>query len=321
MIIVAQLIVLFVQALNDAWGYIWGTAGIQWTKAKQQQKVDYMVNKYGTGWKNNSEAKSDNYYMAAMYGSKWVGHYVADCSGLFAWAFKKLGGAIAHGSNSIWDRYCSSKGELRNGKRTDGKDLKPGTAVFTYNKQKDNRGHIGLYVGDGWVIEAQGTKAGVVRSSVTLEKWVEWGELKGVDYGSADSPVTVPVQKDENQGFPTDIKWHSTIRRGSKGQDVIDCQTMLYRLGYGLGVQGIDGDFGKNTEQAVKNFQSDHRASDGTVVDGVVGPMTWAALEKAVAQLDAKPVEHTYTVCIHGLDKTQADAMKNKYPGCVVTEE
>ena len=318
MILVAQLIALFLQALNDAWGYIWGTAGIQWTKAKQQQKVDYMVNKYGTSWKTNSEAKSDNYYMAAMYGSKWIGHTVADCSGLFAWAFKKLGGAIAHGSNSIWDRYCSSKGELKNGKRTDGKDLKPGSAVFTYNKAKDNRGHIGLYVGDGWVVEAKGTQAGVIKSKVTDSKWVEWGELKGVDYKNADEvSTTEPAKDDDNQGFPTDTAWHPTIRRGSKGQDVVDCQTMLYKLGYGLGVWGIDGDYGAQTERAVKEFQSDHRLT----VDGVCGPMTWDALEKAVAQLESKPVEHTYTVCIHGLDKTQADAMKTKYPNAVVTEE
>jgi hypothetical protein len=71
----------------------------------------------------------------------------------------------------------------------------------------------------------------------------------------------------------------------------------------------------------VKNFQIDHKASDGTVVDGVVGPMTWAALDKAVAQMDAEPVTHTYTVCIHGLDKTQADALKNNYPGATVTVE
>lgn len=286
-----DLIEKFQYALKNDWGYIWGEAGDVWTAAKQAAATREQTQ---------------------LYGRKWIGHHVADCSGIFSWAFKQLGGYMYHGSNTMYKSYCTSKGTFKSGKRTDGQPLKPGTALFTGTEA--DHGHVGLYIGDGKVIEAKGTQAGVIENKASDKKWTFWGELKGVDYGT--SPA-----KDENQGFPTDTKWHSTIRRGSKGQDVIDCQTMLYRLGYGLGVQGIDGDFGKNTEQAVKSFQSDHKASDGTVVDGVVGPMTWAALEKAVAQLDAKPVEHTYTVCIHGLDKTQADAMKNKYPGCVVTEE
>ena len=182
----ADLIAKFVYALANLWGYIWGAAGILWTEAKQQQKVNYMRQKYGENWKTSDAAKGDTYWYAAMYGAKWIGHYVADCSGLFAWAFKQLGGSIAHGSNSIWNSYCSKKGKLKGGKRTDGEKLKPGSAVFTYNSAKKNRGHIGLYIGDGWVIEASGTKAGVVKSSVGLAKWVEWGELKGVDYDGSD---------------------------------------------------------------------------------------------------------------------------------------
>lgn len=187
----ADLIAKFQYAYDNKWGYIWGTAGVTWTEAKQKQKVDYMVSKYGANWKNSSEAKKDNYYYAALYGSKWVGHTVADCSGLFAWAFKQLGGSIAHGSNSIYDRYCSSKGAFKNGKRSDGKDLKAGTAVFTGTSS--NRGHIGLYIGNGKVIEAQGTQAGVVISEVTLAKWTWWGELKDVSYGAEPQPQPTPT--------------------------------------------------------------------------------------------------------------------------------
>ena len=46
-------------------------------------------------------------------------------------------------------------GELKTGKRTDGKELKPGTAVFCYNETKKNRSHVGLYIGNGdWSLEA-----------------------------------------------------------------------------------------------------------------------------------------------------------------------
>ena len=288
----SDLIGKFQYALNDRWGYIWGTQGELWTAAKQ------------AAIEKTTDADREN---ARLYGSKWIGHRVADCSGLFAWAFKELGGYIYHGSNTIWNKYCSSKGTLKNGKRTDGKAMLPGTAVFTYNKKKDNRGHIGLYIGDGWVIEAAGTIDGVIRSKVTKSKWVEWGELKEVSYDGAD-PVPTPE--------PTP-GWRPTIRRGNKGADVIECQTMLTRLGYDIGSCGIDGDFGRGTEKAVREFQSDHKL----VVDGVVGPMTWDALDKAIAALDEKPAEKHYTVIIRGLDKAQAEAFANNYPGAEIVEE
>lgn len=188
MIEAQALVDKFRYALNDKWGYIWGAAGIMWTKAKQDQKVSYMVSKYGSGWKTSKEAKDDNYYGSAYYGDKWIGHYVADCSGLFSWAFKELGGSIAHGSNSIWDRYCASKGKLSGGRRTDGQELLPGTAVFTGTDS--SKPHIGLYVG-GTVIEASGSKVGVITTDIGNSKWKYWGQLKDVNYngGGGDQPV------------------------------------------------------------------------------------------------------------------------------------
>ena len=168
----ADLVAKFKQALDDHWGYIWGTTGEMWTAAKQ------------AALEKTTDADRA---LSRKYGSKWIGHMVADCSGLFYWAFKQLGGYMYHGSNTMWDKYCTSKGELINGRRDDGQDLLPGTAVFTYNETTKKRGHVGLYIGDGLVIEAAGTKEGVITSKIT-GKWEEWGELKGVDYGG-DTPV------------------------------------------------------------------------------------------------------------------------------------
>lgn len=174
------LIQKFKYALANNWGYIYGTAGIKWTQAQQNNLVQSFVSKYGSGWKDNANAKNDDKYKGAVYGAKWIGHTVADCSGLFKWAFTQLNSVIAHGSNSIWDKHCSSKGELRNGNRVDGKTLKPGTAIFT--NHNGNRSHIGLYIGNNTVIEASGTIAGVIETKITNSKWVEWGELKRVNY-------------------------------------------------------------------------------------------------------------------------------------------
>jgi len=67
----------------------------------------------------------------------------------------------------------------------------------------------------------------------------------------------------------------STIRRGSKGDEVVRLQKILISRGYNLDPYGADGDFGGGTHRAVCSWQ----ASIGLDVDGIVGPDTWATLE------------------------------------------
>jgi len=284
-----DLIAKFQQALNDNWGYIWGTAGVMWTQARQDQ-----LNK----------TTDENRAMSRKYGSKWIGHMVADCSGMFVWAFKQYNLPMSHISSNIFISYCTAnKGKLTTALK---QTIRPGSAVFT-GESAGKHPHVGLYIGNNEVIEAKGTVNGVIKSSLTDKKWTFYGELKNVSYDGAD-PVPTPE--------PTP-GWRPTIRRGNKGADVIECQTMLTRLGYDIGSCGIDGDFGRATEKAVKDFQSDHKL----IVDGVVGPMTWDALDKAISSLDEKPSEKCYSVIIRGLDRSQAEAIVNNYPGAEIVEE
>ena len=167
MITTQELIAKFRQALEEKWGYIWGTAGVQWTAAKQKEL---------------EQTTDPDREQGRRYGKKWIGHRVADCSGLFSWAFRQLGGTMYHGSNTMYLKWCTDKGKLEKGKRTDGKTLKPGTAVFVWNGKTYS--HVGLYIGDGTVIEAMGTCSGVTTTKVTANKWKYWGELNGVDYNS-----------------------------------------------------------------------------------------------------------------------------------------
>lgn len=69
---------------------------------------------------------------------------------------------------------------------------------------------------------------------------------------------------------------HPTLRKGSKGQAVKDLQNMLIKHGYSLPRYGADGDFGSETDAAVRAYQRDHKLE----VDGIVGPLTWASLEQ-----------------------------------------
>lgn len=199
MITTAALIAKFKFALDNNWGYIYGTAGVIWTQSKQDALVNSFKSKYGANWKNNESAKKADKYYGALNGGKWVGHTVADCSGLFYWAFKQLGGYMYHGSNTMYNKYCTSKGKLTKKGRTDGKPLKAGTAVFTGNESE--HGHVGLYIGNDTVIEASGTNAGVITTKISGGKWTYWGEMKGVDYTGAAEET--PVQESEKQEVAT----------------------------------------------------------------------------------------------------------------------
>ena len=288
------LIEKFQQALADQWGYIWGTAGEKWTAAKQAEL------------ERTTDAARAN---SRKYGKKWIGHMVADCSVLFSWAFKQLGGYMYHGSDTMYRKYCTDHGELKKGKRSDGATLKPGTAVFVWNGEKYS--HVGLFIGNGTVIEAMGAKNGVTTTKVTDSKWTFWGELKGVDYsGAQPDPGPVPEQK-------------PTIKRGSTGPYVVECQEDLIKLGYDVGKTGADGKFGANTEAAVKAFQKAHDGPNGRAlkVDGIVGQDTWWALDAAIGPQPGPSPEKKYSVIISGLDYTQAQAIAANYPGAEIVEE
>lgn len=72
------------------------------------------------------------------------------------------------------------------------------------------------------------------------------------------------MQPDATVPKPPVVK--ALLKRGSSGDSVKDLQRRLNVT--------VDGDFGPQTEAAVKAFQT----SRGLVADGIVGPYTWKAL-------------------------------------------
>lgn len=176
-----KLLRLARQAADEKWGYIWGESGGVWTKAKQQKATREQTQKYG---------------------KKWIGKRVADCSGLLVWMLKECGGSIYHGSNTIWRQYLSDKGNLTDGKRTDGQELKPMSLVFQMTpdpKQDDgeDQNHVGIYIGGGLVVEAKQTKDGVLYTVLVERAWEQWGELAQVDYSAQEESAADPQPVEE----------------------------------------------------------------------------------------------------------------------------
>jgi hypothetical protein len=89
--------------------------------------------------------------------------------------------------------------------------------------------------------------------------------VEAIMSGTAPDPVLIaPAEPPVKPGAPTG---RPTLRRGAKG-------TLVTQVQAKVGV-APDGQFGANTEAAVRAFQRDHNL----VPDGIVGPSTWAALD------------------------------------------
>ena len=155
--------------------------------------------------------------------------------------------------------YCKSKGADWGGIGT--LPEIQGVAVFM-------DGHIGYYVGGGYVVEWRGFNYGCVKTRLKDRPWKTWAKLPFISYaedGQAETPQAALGDR--------------LLKRGAKGDDVRELQEALNRLGATL---DTDGDFGEKTEAAVKLFQ----ARAGLKQDGEYGEKTHAALMSAISDKD-----------------------------------
>lgn len=91
--------------------------------------------------------------------------------------------------------------------------------------------------------------------------------INGLDAAAAIADIALDY---EHQLTPGPA--YQAIRRGSRGAVVTEAQHHLAAHGYDPGPS--DGIFGGQTEAAARAFQR----SAGLVPDGIIGPLTWAAL-------------------------------------------
>lgn len=129
-------------------------------------------------------------------------------------------------------------------------------------RREDWRGFARGYNGSGYAKHGYHTKL-----KASFGKWQKIPDAEiQIDRRAPDpNPPEDPVRT--TRGRP--------LRIGMKGPDVKILQQLLAALGYHSGA--IDGDFGRATKSSTAAFQSDH----DLVADGIVGELTWAALDTA----------------------------------------
>ena len=160
--------------------------------------------------------------------------------------------------------WCRSQG-AKNGVIADIPDV-PGVLVFM-------DGHVGVYVGDGYVIEARGFAHGVVQTKLKERPWRHWAYLPSsiLEY---DTDGSAPAG-DTGSAATT----QRVIKRGVKGDDVKKVQEQLMKLGYKFPRYGADGDCGSETVSAIMAFQRDN----GLTQDGEFGAKCYAKMAELMS--------------------------------------
>lgn len=188
-------------------------------------------------------------YIALAKAKKQVGRENTDCSGLVGgYTHKNLGSAQLY--SQAYTRLPISTW----------RDWAIGVVCW-------KKGHVGVYLGNGKVAEAKGINYGTVITDIEKGgwtcgltfSWIEYVyEIKIADYTyKVANPYAEPKR---------------LLKKGMTGQDVKWLQYELVESGYKL---TIDGDFGKKTLAALKEFQKSAKIT----VDGVAGEQTRNALK------------------------------------------
>ena len=159
-----DLVTYAINAWESCWGYVWGTYGSVLTESL----FEYKLEQYPDGVGSYEDFIREN----------WLGGRTTDCVGLikgYGWLDPDTL-TIDYGTNGMPDvgadqmyNNATVKGDI-----STMPDI-PGLAVW-------HKGHIGVYIGNGEVIEAMGTKYGVVKTKLADRSFTAWLEVPYISY-------------------------------------------------------------------------------------------------------------------------------------------
>ena len=282
-------------ALNRGDGYIMASYG----QNPRTGYLDLTRTDVKRAWKENGWYYTQYSGAQRTQALKWRKKCtrVWDCNGMAEGIYEMYSGVCINArARNNYASWCSVKGKgvIPANRRV------PGAAVF-WGSSASSIHHVaylwkpvvaGKPEGDWYLIEARGVMYGVVKSKLLSRKPNFWGYMdKYFDYSEN---VTIEEVADIVE---TETLGSRVLKNGSEGNDVREMQSGLIRLGYDLGRWGADGDFGDQTEMAVKQFQQDH----GLTVNGAFDEKCVAALDAALVAISL-PVEDPQSVVIEGGD-------------------
>lgn len=153
-----------IHSQENGWGYVYGTYGSVLDEALLTSKIAQYPDEVG--------GKED------FIRQNWIGGRTADCVGLikgYGW-YNTQTAQIEIGANGMPDIGADTMYENASEKGTiDTIPEIPGLAVW-------HEGHIGIYIGNGEVIQAANTNAGVIRTPIGQSGWTHWLKIPYINY-------------------------------------------------------------------------------------------------------------------------------------------
>lgn len=153
-----------VHASESKWGYVYGTYGGVLDETLLTSKISQYPNEVGS--------------YEDFIRQHWLGGRTADCVGLikgYGW-YNTETKHMEIGSNGMPDIGANAMFKNATEKGTiDTIPEIPGLAVW-------HEGHIGIYIGNGEVIQAANTNAGVVRTPIEQSGWTHWLKVPYIQY-------------------------------------------------------------------------------------------------------------------------------------------
>lgn len=151
-------------AYDNGWGYVWGSHG----QVLTEKELNRLKGVFG------SHVTDKEDYIR----SHWLGKRTSDCVGLikgYGW-YDDTSGTIKYGTNGMQDVTADGMFSAATEKGTieTMPDI-PGIAVW-------HQGHIGVYIGNGYVIHAANTYDGVIKTPITSSGWTHWLKVPYINY-------------------------------------------------------------------------------------------------------------------------------------------
>ena len=159
-----DLVTWAVRAEQAGWGYVWGSQGELLTESRFQSLAASYPKEVG-GYED-------------WIRTHWLGKRTADCSGLIRgyWWLDAETQEINYGSNGIPAMGADAMYQAASEKgATSTMPEIPGLGVW-------HKGHIGIYIGNGEVVEAMSTRKGVVRTQLANGHWTAWLKIPYINY-------------------------------------------------------------------------------------------------------------------------------------------
>lgn len=194
----------------------------------------------------------------------------SDCSSACAEAIKAAAD-INIGSNTSAQINNRAKGMVvhtTDGYYPDESKLLPSDCLYFKGNTSHpmDVGHVEMYTGPN---ECYGHGSGTGPTKKNLKEYCE-------SRANSKKRYFMAIRWILDDGDPSDRR---ELKRGMTGADVVELQEMLRQLGYDLGTYGIDGDFGSDTEDALKAFQVNVALPETGIADAA----TWERLDKIIS--------------------------------------